>query len=92
MLIQNRFTGSKGAFFIEEDEDVLAELVYALSDDKMIIEHTQVAPEFQGKDVGYELVHTAVEYARMNNYKILPVCRFAKAVFDKKPDFSDVLA
>ena len=92
MLIQHKFTGSKGAFFIEEDENVLAELVYALSDDKMIVEHTEVDPELQGKNIGYELVHKAVEYARTHGYKILPVCRFAKAVFDKKPDFSDVLA
>ena len=92
MLIQHKLTGSKGAFYIAEDENVLAELVYALSDDKMIVEHTQVGPELQGKDVGYELVHAAVEYARMHHFQILPVCQFTKAVFDKKPDFSDVLA
>ena len=91
MQIKHKLTGSKGAFYIEE-ENSLAELVYALSDDKMIIEHTQVGEELQGKNVGYELVHAAVDYARTHHLKILPVCRFAKAVFDKKPDFSDVLA
>lgn len=92
MLVQHKLTGSKGAFYVAEDENVLAELVYALSDDKMIIEHTQVDAELQGKDVGYKLVHAAVEYARTHHLKISPVCQFTKAVFDKKPDFSDVLA
>ncbi|RYZ46555.1 MAG: GNAT family N-acetyltransferase, partial [Chitinophagaceae bacterium] len=32
-----------------------------------------------------------VEYARMHGMKVSPVCPFAKAVFDKKPDFGDVL-
>lgn len=92
MQIQHKQTGSKGAFFIEADEDIIAELVYALSNNNMVIEHTEVDPELQGKNIGYELVHHAVEYARTHHHKIVPVCRFAKAVFDKKPDFSDVLA
>jgi uncharacterized protein len=37
-------------------------------------------------------VHTAVEYARANHIKILPLCPFAKSVFDKKgAEFADVL-
>ena len=92
MLVQHRSTETKGAFFIAEDDNILAELTYALSGDKMIIEHTQVDEELQGQNVGFELVHKAVEFARMHNYRVLPVCPFAGAVFEKKPDFADVLA
>jgi predicted GNAT family acetyltransferase len=91
MHIQHKQTGSKGAFIIEEEGDTVAELVYANSGENMIIEHTQVDDELRGRNIGYELVHHAVEYARSHQMKIVPVCQFAKAVFDKKPDFSDVL-
>jgi len=41
--------------------------------------------------VGYQLVEAAVEYARQHNIKLIVWCPFAKKVFDKKPDWHDVL-
>jgi len=32
-----------------------------------------------------------VEWARASGKKILPLCPFAKSVFDKKPEYRDVL-
>ena len=92
MLIQNKMVGNKGMFFVETDDNILAEMTYNLpSPDKMIIEHTEVSDELRGQNVGYELVHTAVEYARTHHIKIIPLCPFASAVFKKKPEFADVL-
>ena len=92
MLIQNKISGTKGMFFVEFDGNILAEMVYSMpSPEKMIIEHTEVSDELKGKNVGYQLVHTAVEYARTHNIKIVPMCPFANAVFKKKPEYADVL-
>jgi predicted GNAT family acetyltransferase len=33
----------------------------------------------------------AVQYARENNLKILPLCPFAKSVFDKTEEIQDLL-
>ncbi len=33
----------------------------------------------------------AVAFAREKNIKIIPLCPFAKKVFDKTPEYSDVL-
>jgi len=93
MLIQHKQIGGKGMFYVGQDGAILAELVYSKpSEDKMIIEHTEVDNSLSGKGVGLQLVHTAVEYARTHQMKIVPLCPFAKSVFDKKPEFSDVLA
>lgn len=94
MQIEHRISGTHGRFYIPRtDDEAMAELVYAQTEDgRMIIEHTGVDEELRGQNIGYELVHAAVEHARKLNMKIVPVCRFAKAVFDKKPDFADVLA
>jgi predicted GNAT family acetyltransferase len=93
MLIKNKKVGTKGIFYIDNDEGaIIAEMVYTMpSFDKMIIEHTEVSDELKGQNVGYQLVKTAVEYARHHNIKIIPLCPFAKKVFDKKADFHDVL-
>lgn len=85
MLIQQKQDGSKGSFYIKEDDIVLAEMTYSMTGvSLMIIDHTEVSDALRGKNVGYQLVHTAVEYARVNHLKILPLCPFAKSVFNKK--------
>ena len=92
MLIQNKKVGNKGMFYVGQDGTILAEMVYTMpSPDKMIIEHTEVDDSLSGKGVGKQLVHTAVEYARANGIKIIPLCPFAKGVLDKVKDWQDVL-
>jgi len=93
MLIQQKQEGSKGSFYIEEDGTTLAEMTYSMTGtDLMIIDHTEVSDALRGKNIGSQLVHAAVEYARANHIKILPLCPFAKKVFEKKgAEFADVL-
>ncbi|OSZ80401.1 GNAT family N-acetyltransferase [Chitinophagaceae bacterium IBVUCB2] len=92
MLIHHKQVGSKGMFYVGEEDNIQAEIVYTMpGEEKMIIEHTEVSDELRGQNVGYQLVHSAVEYARKHNLKIIPLCPFANAVFKKKPEFADVL-
>lgn len=93
MLIQHQQNGSKGLFYTGDEGHHLAEMTYTMpAPNKMIIDHTEVSDELRGKNVGYQLVHTAVEYARTNNIKIIPLCPFAHSVFKKRPEFADVLS
>ncbi len=79
--------------YVGQDGAILAEMLYSkAAGNKMIIEHTEVDESLKGKGVGLQLVHTAVDYARTHQLKIIPLCPFAKSVFDKKPEFADVLA
>ena len=59
--------------------------------DKFIIDHTEVDDAFSGQGVGKQLVMAAVDFARTKHVKILPLCPFAKSVFDKEPSIEDVL-
>ena len=93
MTIQHKRTGSKGMFYVEYEGENAAEMIYTMpSEDKMIIEHTEVDEVLQGQNVGYELVHAGVEYARHHGLKIIATCPFARAVLQKKPDWADVMA
>jgi uncharacterized protein len=92
MLIQQKQVGHKGKFYVEQGGKELAEMTYTMpSPDKLIIDHTEVSDELRGKNVGGQLVTHAVEYARANGMKIIPLCTFAKSVFDRKPEIRDVL-
>ena len=93
MLIQRKEIDNKGMFYVGQDGAILAEMVYSMSSPgKMTIEHTEVDDSLAGKGVGKQLVATAVEYARANNIRITVLCPFAKKVFDKTPEFRDVLS
>ncbi len=92
MLIQHKLVGGKGIFYVGQDGAMLAEMVYTKpSEDKMIIEHTEVDDSLAGKGVGKQLLNAAVDYARKHNMKIIPLCPFAKSVFDKVAEIRDVL-
>ena len=92
MVIQHKQLQGKGMFYVGQDGAILAEMVYSMAPNKMIIEHTEVDESLEGKGVGKQLVHTAVEYARTHNIKIVPLCPFAKSLLDKMPEWHDVLA
>jgi predicted GNAT family acetyltransferase len=93
MEIKFEQTETKGAFYVEESGTRLAEMTFSKAGTSMIIiDHTQVSDALRGKNTGKQLVAAAVEYARKNQIKILPLCPFAKSVFDKTPDYQDVLS
>jgi predicted GNAT family acetyltransferase len=92
MIVQHKQREQRGMFYVQVDGEILARMTYVQSDPgTMIIEHTEVDEELRHENVGYQMVHTAVQYARNHQQKIVPQCPFVKAVFDKKPEYKDVL-
>lgn len=92
MDIQREEHGRKGAFFIDEEGEWVAELTYFRSADNTItVDHTEVDPKLQGQNIGRKLVEAAVNYARENGLKIKPVCPYTRKVIDSTPEFQDVL-
>lgn len=90
--VQVKINEKNGFFYIDIDgkHEAMMTFVFAGSD-KIIIDHTEVKPGNEGKGFGKKMVVKAVEYARANSIKIIPLCPFAKSVFDKTPEFKDVL-
>ena len=75
MQIQIEQSENKGAFFIEQDGKRLAEMTFSKAGNNLIIiDHTEVSDALRGTGAGKKLVTEAVEYARKNNLKILPLC------------------
>ena len=92
MEIKHEHTSTKGVFFMEENAKRIAFLTYVYAGpNKFIIEHTVVEPGNEGKGLGRQLVDAAVEFARNNNYKILPLCTYAKKVMEGADVYKDVL-
>jgi predicted GNAT family acetyltransferase len=69
-----------------------AEMTYSRAGEGLIIiDHTSVPDALRGRSVGQALVKKAVEDARAEGKKILPLCPFAKAQIGKHVEWQDVL-
>lgn len=92
MEIKFQENESKGAFYIEENGKRMATMTISKAGGNiMIIDHTEVSDALRGKNAGKQLVEAAVNHARAHKYKIIPLCPFAKSVFEKVKDYQDVL-
>lgn len=92
MEVLQKDNGQKGMFYIEENQSIVAEMTYVWTGtDRIIIDHTEVGESLKGKGAGKLMVEKAVEFARAKGLKIIPLCPFAKSVFDKVKEFNDVL-
>jgi len=92
MEISQSDNGLKGSFYIEQDGNRAAEMTYVWAGrDRIIIDHTDVGPAIKGKNAGKQMVFKAVEFAREKGISIIPLCPFAKSVFDRVPEIRDVL-
>ena len=84
--------GSKGAIRAVDDDVQYGEITYSKAGDtNIIVDHTEVEPIAKGKGVGKKLVQEIVSIARERNWKVLPLCPFAKAEFEKNEGYKDVL-
>ncbi|PRZ25096.1 GNAT family N-acetyltransferase [Flavobacterium granuli] len=86
------YNDKKGYFHITVNNQTEAKMTFVFAGEhKIIIDHTEVNPGNNGKGYGKKMVEKAVEFAREKGITILPLCPFAKSVFDKTPEFRDVL-
>lgn len=92
MEVKQYEEGQKGKFFIELEAEDLALMTYVWAGvDRIIIDHTEVNEKLKGKSAGKLLLSKAVNFAREKKIKIVPLCPFAKSVFDKTTEYNDVL-
>lgn len=75
-----------------KEDNLAGRLTYSKAGDTMIIiESIVVDPAHRGKGFGSQLFYAAVEKARQENVKIVPVCPFAKTLFAQDVSVQDVL-
>ncbi|MDC6366211.1 MULTISPECIES: GNAT family N-acetyltransferase [Flavobacteriaceae] len=92
MELEIRERENKGFAIAREDGKKAGLMSYSIpGSDFIIIDHTEVEQEYNGKGVGKKLLYKIVEMAREKNLKILPLCPFANAMFKKLEDIQDVL-
>ncbi|MEA0562219.1 GNAT family N-acetyltransferase [Lysinibacillus irui] len=80
------------SFYIGNEEDSEAEVHFVrVGESRIILDHTHVSEHLRGQNVGQQLVKAAVDYAKKENLQVIPLCPFAKAEFEKHPEYQELL-
>ena len=64
----------------------LAELVYRLRGDRLVLIHTEVPAELEGRGIGGRLVTAAVDRAVREGLTLVPLCPFARGWLERHPE------
>lgn len=82
---------NNGHFYINENEQQVAEMIIGISGNNLTVYHTEVLPIAEGKGLAKELLLAMVEYARKNNLKVIALCPYVFAQFKRHPEeYADV--
>lgn len=70
-----------------------AELTFSRTDPaRLVADHTFTPPSMRGQRVATALVERLAADARAEGFKIVPLCPFVAAQFDRHPEWSDLRA
>jgi len=83
----------KGRYLVRGPADTVAEMSYRLTGaDQIIIDHTEVPDAFRGTGTGLRLLEALMADAEKEERRIIPLCPFAAAQFERHPEWSGRLA
>jgi predicted GNAT family acetyltransferase len=68
-----------GSRFRVEIDGHTGELRYRVRGDRLLLIHTEVAEELEGRGVGGRLVQAGIDRAARDDLTVVPHCRFAQA-------------
>ncbi len=65
---------------------------YKLADHTLFLIHTEVPQELEGKGVGAAIVQKALQYAKDNDHKIVPLCPFVQSYLERHKEWNEIVA
>jgi uncharacterized protein len=64
----------------------VAELIYRIRGDRLVLVHTEVPVELEGRGIGGKLVTAAVDRAAREGLTLAPLCPFARDWLERHPE------
>lgn len=79
-------------FYVGKELSPDAYLKYSFRDENTLsIDSTFVDPKLRGEGVAKKLTDKVVELAKVEDYKIIPVCSYAVKYFEKNENLKEIL-
>jgi predicted GNAT family acetyltransferase len=67
-------------------------LDYMMDGSVMVIHHTEVPSELEGRGIAAELTRVALDHARANGLTVRPLCGYVRAWLRRHPEQADLVA
>jgi predicted GNAT family acetyltransferase len=82
----------KDSLFIARVDKMQARLQYTMRNKNTIdFISTYVPPEIRNKGIGQRLAKAGLDYAKENNFKVIPTCSFIRDFIDKNSEFKNLV-
>ena len=72
-------------------DDLLCVIDYRLDGEHLTLPHVGVSKALEGRGIAGELTRAALDWARVENYRVIPVCPYVQAWLRRHPDYQDLL-
>jgi predicted GNAT family acetyltransferase len=91
MQLQIQHDQEAKQFFADIDGNI-AKLDYFIEPDGKTLDyhHTFVPEALRGQQIGDKIVKFALDYAKENNFKVIPSCPFVKTMIERYPEYKDI--
>lgn len=76
-----------GRWEVTHGDAVVAFAEYRLSDHRIILTHTVVDPQLEGRGIGSRLARTVLDDAVARGLRIVPLCPFIRAYLDRHAEY-----
>ncbi len=77
-------------FEIAVDGTLAGYAEYELQDGTFLFCHTEILPTFEGQGLASKLARYALNHARSNGLRAVPVCSFFEGYMKKHPEYADL--
>lgn len=89
MFIVNK--GNNKFFITDEKKEQIGVITYFSDDNRFVVDHTFVDPQYRNEGLARKLLDALVEYSRRQKKKIIPKCSYVLTTFKRnESEFEDV--
>jgi uncharacterized protein len=72
-------------------EEIAGGIEYETKPGVVVLIHTEIDPEFEGRGLGSKLIAGALQDIRARGLKLQPICPFVRAYLTRHPEESDLV-
>ncbi len=81
----------KSRYEILVDGSIVGFSDYRMRDDQQVYVHTEIDPEFRGRDLAATLIRAALDDARTHGNRVVPRCPYVAEFIQEHPEYADLV-
>lgn len=67
-------------------------LTYRRFPDRIVLQHTEVPPPLERHGLAAKLARTALDFARANHLRVVPLCPYVSSFIQKNREYQDLVS